>query len=73
MDQLGSYWMEFHEILYLIMFRKSVEKIAKSDYQLYRISLSVRPSAWINSAPTERQYRVFYTKTDIRTFMITSR
>jgi len=27
MEQLGSYWTDFHEILYLNIFRKSVEKI----------------------------------------------
>jgi len=27
MEQLGSHWMDFHEILYLSIFRKSVEKI----------------------------------------------
>jgi hypothetical protein len=27
MEQLGSHWTDFHEILYLIIFRKSVEKI----------------------------------------------
>jgi hypothetical protein len=60
MDQLGSYWTDFHEILYLIMFRKSVEKFAKSDYQLCRIRQSVRPSAWINSAPTGWNFTKFY-------------
>jgi hypothetical protein len=27
MERLGSHWMDFHEILYLHIFRKSVEKI----------------------------------------------
>jgi len=27
MEQLGSHWMDFREILYLSIFRKSVEKI----------------------------------------------
>jgi len=27
MEQLGSYWTDFHEILYLNIFRKYVEKI----------------------------------------------
>jgi hypothetical protein len=27
LEQLGSQWTDFHEILYLIIFRKSVEKI----------------------------------------------
>ena len=34
MDQLGPNWMDFHEILYLNIFRKTVEKIQvplKSD------------------------------------------
>jgi len=34
MEQLGSHWMDFHDILYLSIFRKSVEKIQvplKSD------------------------------------------
>jgi hypothetical protein len=26
-EQLGSNWMDFHEILYLSIFRKSVEEI----------------------------------------------
>ena len=30
MAQLGSYWTDFHEILYSIIFRKSVEKIQVS-------------------------------------------
>ena len=30
MEQLGSHWMNFHEILYLNMFRKSLEKIQVS-------------------------------------------
>jgi len=30
MEQIGSYWMDFHEILYLRIFRKSVEKIQVS-------------------------------------------
>ena len=28
MKQLDSHWMDFHEILYLSIFRKSVEKIS---------------------------------------------
>jgi hypothetical protein len=34
MEQLGSHWTNFHEVLYLIVFRKSVKKIqvlSKSD------------------------------------------
>jgi hypothetical protein len=34
MEQLGSHWMDFHEILYLGIFQKSAEKIkvsSKSD------------------------------------------
>jgi hypothetical protein len=34
MEQLGSHWMDFHEILYLSIFQKPVEKIQislKSD------------------------------------------
>jgi hypothetical protein len=34
MEQLGSHWMDFHEIWYLTIFRKSVEKVSvllKSD------------------------------------------
>jgi hypothetical protein len=27
MEQLGSHWMDFHEILYLSIFQKSVKKI----------------------------------------------
>jgi len=27
MEKLGSHWTDFHEILYLSIFRKSVEKI----------------------------------------------
>ena len=30
MEQLGSHWPDFHEILYLSMFRKSYEKIQVS-------------------------------------------
>jgi hypothetical protein len=30
MEQLGSYWTDFHEIWYLIIFRKHVEKIEVS-------------------------------------------
>jgi hypothetical protein len=30
MEQLGSHWAEFHEILYLGIFPKSVEKIQVS-------------------------------------------
>ena len=30
MEQLDSHWTEFHEILYLSVFRKSVEKIQVS-------------------------------------------
>ena len=30
MEQLGSDWKDFHEILYLSIFRKSVEKIQVS-------------------------------------------
>jgi hypothetical protein len=30
MEQLGSHWTDFHEILYLSIFRKSVEKIQVS-------------------------------------------
>jgi len=35
MEQFGSHWTDFHEILFLIIFTKSVEKIQvslKSDY-----------------------------------------
>jgi hypothetical protein len=42
--QLGSHLTDFHEILYLIIFRKSVETFANSDYQLRGIRQSVRPS-----------------------------
>jgi len=27
MEQLGSYWPDFYEIVYLSIFRKSIEKI----------------------------------------------
>ena len=30
MEQLGSHWKDFHEILYLSIFRKTVEKIKVS-------------------------------------------
>jgi len=30
MEQLGSHWTDFHEILYLTVFRKSVDKIQVS-------------------------------------------
>ena len=30
MEQLGFYWTDFHEILYLFMFRKTVDKIQDS-------------------------------------------
>jgi len=30
MEQLGSHWMDFHEILHLIVFKKYVEKIQVS-------------------------------------------
>ena len=30
MEQLGSYWTDFHEILYFIIFRKSVDEIQVS-------------------------------------------
>jgi hypothetical protein len=30
MEKLGSHWTDFHEIFYLSMFRKSVEKIQES-------------------------------------------
>ena len=30
MEQLGSYWIDFHENWYLSIFRKSVEKIQVS-------------------------------------------
>jgi hypothetical protein len=30
MEHIGSHWMDFHEILYLITFQKSVEKIQLS-------------------------------------------
>jgi hypothetical protein len=30
MEQLGSHWTDFHEIWYLSIFRKSVEKIQVS-------------------------------------------
>jgi hypothetical protein len=30
MEQLGSHWTDFHEILYLNIFRKSAEKIQVS-------------------------------------------
>jgi len=30
MEQIGSHWMDFHEIRYLWIFRKSVEKIQVS-------------------------------------------
>jgi hypothetical protein len=30
MEQLGCHWADFHEILYLIIFRKYVEKIQVS-------------------------------------------
>jgi hypothetical protein len=30
MEQLGSHWRDFHEILYLMIFRKSVDEIKVS-------------------------------------------
>jgi hypothetical protein len=30
MEQLGSHWTDFHEIMYLNIFRKSIEKIQVS-------------------------------------------
>jgi hypothetical protein len=30
MEQLGSHWMDFHEILYLGIFQKSIRKIQAS-------------------------------------------
>ena len=38
MEQLGSYWTDFHEILYLIIFRKSFEKIQSFIRILTRIT-----------------------------------
>ena len=53
-EQLGSHWMDFHEILYLKIFRKSVEKIQvllksdkKSGYFTWR-SLYIYDNIWLN-------------------------
>jgi len=42
------------ELLYLALhkFLGAFRKIAKSDYQLRHVCLSVRPPAWNNSVPT---------------------
>jgi hypothetical protein len=38
MEQLGSHWTVFHEIWYLSIFRKYVEKIFKFNWNLTRIA-----------------------------------
>jgi hypothetical protein len=59
MEQLGSHYMDFHEIWYLIIFRKSVEKIQislKSDknkgYFTWRPTY-IYDSASLNSTKNE--------------------
>jgi hypothetical protein len=42
-----------------LIFRR-VRKIAKGDYYLRDVCLSVRPSAWNNSAPTGRIFIIYY-------------
>ena len=44
---------------FLRIFRR-VRKITKSDYQLFHVCLSLRLSAWKNSAPTGRIFTKFY-------------
>jgi hypothetical protein len=39
---------------------RRVRKIAKSDYSLRNVCLSVRPSTWNKSAPTERTIMKFH-------------
>jgi hypothetical protein len=42
------------KIIHSLHFFRRVRKVAKSDYYLRRVCLSVRPSAWNNSALIER-------------------
>ena len=46
-------------IVHVLSFVRGVRKIAKGDYCLCHVSLSVRPSSWNNSAPTRRVFIKF--------------
>jgi hypothetical protein len=64
MEQLGSHWTDFHEIWYLNIFRKSVEKIQvslKSDkndgYVTWR-PMHIYDCNFLNSySVSEKRYR----------------
>jgi hypothetical protein len=38
MEQLGSHWTDFYEILHLIVFRKSAKKIQVSLFRMTNVS-----------------------------------
>jgi len=57
MEKLGSHWMDFHEILYLSILRKSVKKI--------RVSLKFKISFYMKTSVSQRATipLVIYTST----------
>jgi hypothetical protein len=51
MEQFGSYWTDFHEILYLSIFRKSVEKIQVSFESHKKNACFTRRPVYIYNLP----------------------
>ena len=66
MEQLGSHWTDFHDILYLIIFRKSVKNVQgslKSDKNSVRV-LYVKTDIQFWSYPAQifLEWKIFQTK-----------
>jgi len=65
MEQLGSHWTDFHEIWYLRIFKKSVEKIrvslksGKNDGALY---FEINTHIWSYVAQFFLEWEMFQTK-----------
>ena len=60
MDQLGSLWTDFREILYLSIFRKSVEKIHvsfKTDKQNGTLHEDIFDRISLRTSENEKCYR----------------
>jgi hypothetical protein len=60
MQQLGCHWMEFHEILYFIIFRKYVQKIQDSlkfDKNQRHLTTSVHFWSCLISSENEKYFR----------------
>jgi hypothetical protein len=63
MEQIGSHWMDFHEILYFWIFRKSVEKIKvslksdKTNGYFIQIHMYIYDNISLNSSQNKKIFK----------------